>query len=684
MRNINDILTYSKPLTLLYVEGNRDLRERNEEIFSHYFREVVCAASAREAIGLYKRRKTVTKDYFDIVITDIEMPHMNGIELCRRILAENPNQKLVALSAHNEPSYLFELINMGISSFLLKPITHRALSESLFTTAKAIYDDRLIRFRTHQVNQLNQKLQEKITDLAHAVEAANKATRQKDLFINSIGREIRTPLQEIVERSVRLLHPPLSDAQNRNAIEISESAQQLLEIVNDILDLSESESGKLHLESIDFNLNDVLSQLSERIAHKARGKNLDIAFEIDRSLPIRYIGDPFRLRQLLLNLFANALKHTEKGSIRLKIGIEESQESTRTVVFDVIDTGAGMSSAQCTKAFDPFASTQSRARRRGDTGLGLSLSQTLVHRMGGEISVRSSLGKGSTFTVRLPLTLSAPHERRLYRLPSPSMMGKHVLIVDPHPHFARSLAQKLRYFHCDVDLHGDCSNLPLKGYHYDIIMVDALLMKSLHGMLPPDIPLTKLVVLGGDQKGSFPPEMKVIDTLPKPCSQQMLFELLIRLYDAKAAEHLARGKAGKDALLKFNGSRILLAEDNPINQMIVEGMLENTGVELVCVSSGLEALKKLEEMQIDLVLMNLKLPIMGGLQAAQSVRALPRYDALPIIALASAFSNDDLEAVTDAGMQSHLTKPLDAGAFYETLVRYLHESAMSAHGAKHA
>lgn len=673
MRDINDILTYSKPLTLLYVEGNRDLRERNEEIFSHYFREVVCTTSASEAIGLYKRRKTVAKDYFDIVITDIEMPHINGIELCRRILAENPDQKLIALSAHNEPSYLFELINMGISSFLLKPITHPALCEVLYTTAKAIYDDRLIRFRTHQVNQLNQKLQGKITELGNTVNAANEATRQKDLFISSFGREMRFPIQEIVERTGRLLQTPLGETQNRSIIQIHESAQQLLEIVNDILDISESESGELHLESIDFNLNDILSQLSERISHKARGKHLDIAFEIERSLPIRYIGDPFRLRQILFNLFTNALKHTQEGSIRLKISIEESEQSVRTVTFEIIDTGSGMSSAQCAKAFDPFAPT-SRSKRRGDTGLGLSLSQKLVQRMGGDISVRSSLGKGSTFTVRLPLTLSAPHERRLYRLPSAAIMGKNVLIVDPHPHFARSLAQKLHYFHCDVDLHENCSDIPLKGYHYDIIMVDASLMKSLCGMLPSDMPLTKLVVLGGDAKTAFLPEAKVADALSKPCSQQMIFELLIRLYDANAAEHLAISKVGKDTLLKFKGSRILLAEDNLINQMIVEGMLENTGIELVCVTSGLEALKKLEEMQIDLVLMNLKLPIMGGLQAAQNIRSLPRHDHLPIIALASAFSDKELQSITETGMQSHLQKPLDAGAFYELIGRYLRES----------
>lgn len=676
MRDINEILKYTKPLTLLYVEDNREMLLRNEELFLDYFREVVCVSNAAEALNRYKQRKEQTGDYFDIVISDIEMPRVNGIELCRRLLAENINQKLIALSAHNEPQYLFELINMGISSFLLKPITIQALCESLYTTAKSIYDERMIRFRSHQVTILNQNLKAKISELNTALIEGHNAAKKKDLYLANITREIRTPLNTVIDLVEELMQTPLSETQNGYLSRIRRSVHQTLGITNDILNISEIESGMIPLDSIHFNLNDLLALLADKIALLTFNKNLDVAFDIAKEVPIRFIGDPRRLEQILFHLLENAVKFTPDGSIRLKIGIRGSEETTRIVEFDIIDSGVGMNSAQCLKVFEPFARNEPVFKQQPhSTGLGLNLTQKMLNSMGGEISVRSALGKGSTFSIKVPLALSNPQERRLYRLPHASMMGKSVLIIDAHAFFAESLAQKLHYFHCEVTTHANCSNIPLGHYPYDIIMIDYAQLENLKAILPPSMTSTKLVLLGNDtgftpSDPNFP--LPIDGSLSKPCTQQMLFELLLKLYDDNGTDinhiHLLKGK---ESLLPLKGSRILIAVNNATIRKTLLNALENTGIEILTASNGLEALKLLDQREADLLLIEMYMPIMGGFQTAATIRSQPKLDDLPIIALTEEASRSDSDAFSGAGIQGYLAKPYEADALYTLLTRFI-------------
>lgn len=671
MRDINEILKYSKPLTLLYVEDNRELRLRNEEIFRDYFREVVCVSTAIEALQYYKNRNEQTGYYFDIVITDIEMPRINGIELCRRLLAENTNQKLIALSAHNEPHYLFELINIGVSSFLLKPITAQALSEAIYTAAKSIYDERMIRFRTHQVEILNQRLKTNLSELNASLIREQEIAKQKNRFLSNITHEMLTPIETISILGKQLVETKLTERQKDSIDKICHSADQALETVRSILDVSDIESGNIILESIDFNLNDILLYLSEKIGEKAREKNLDIAFELPKHLPIRFIGDPYRLRQILYNLLANAIQFTDHGNVRLKIDIQNNEETTRIVRFDVIDSGIGMSSTQCAHIFEPFtASTPQAKRRHSGAGLGLQISNALTQKMGGEISVRSSLGKGSTFSIQIPLPLSNPQERRLYRLPDASMMGKNVLIIDPHHYSANALAQKLHYFHCDVDIHTGCTNIPF-GSYYDLMIVDASLFDDFISISPSSLEETKLVVLG-TKKPLDNSRLYICDYLPKPFTQQMLFELLIKIYSANDQNTLPGNRLGtKQSLLPFKGCRILLAEENSQSYSNISYLLNNTGIEIISASNGLELLRNLEQKEFDLVLMDIVMPIMGGIQAAHTIRAQPKFDGIPLIGMMSEPSSNNADAAKKAGMEEVLNKPLEENQLYELLVRFL-------------
>lgn len=327
MKEIQEILKFTKSLTLLYVEDNDELRFRNEEIFVLYFREVISISNATDALQCYRDRKASNGRYFDIVITDIEMPHTNGITLCHQLLDEHSQQKIIALSAHNEANYLFELINIGISNYILKPITVQSLNEALYTAAKSIYDQRLIRHRTLQIHNLNQEFKKTISDLNSALEYANEATKEKDLFLANISHEIRTPMNGILGLGELLSKTDLDEKQTSYLSKIQHSSKVLLGIVNDILDFSKIEAGKMSIESIPFNLNEILEHLADMISPKAHEKNLDLAFDIDQNVPPHLIGDPLRIGQILLNLLNNAVKFTEKGAVLLKIRCQKERGS---------------------------------------------------------------------------------------------------------------------------------------------------------------------------------------------------------------------------------------------------------------------------------------------------------------------------------------------------------------------
>lgn len=673
MKEIQEILKFTKSLTLLYVEDNDELRFRNEEIFVLYFREVISISNAADALQCYRDRKASNGRYFDIVITDIEMPHTNGITLCRQLLDEHSQQKIIALSAHNEANYLFELINIGISNYILKPITVQSLNEALYTAAKSIYDQRLIRHRTLQIHNLNQEFKKTISDLNSALEYANEATKEKDLFLANISHEIRTPMNGILGLGELLSKTDLDEKQTSYLSKIQHSSKVLLGIVNDILDFSKIEAGKMSIESIPFNLNEILEHLADMISPKAHEKNLDLAFDIDQNVPPHLIGDPLRIGQILLNLLNNAVKFTEKGAVLLKISMPKGEGITRIIRFDVIDSGVGLSDEQSSRLFSAFSQAQtSTTRLYGGTGLGLSISRQLSSLLGGDIALQSRLGEGSTFSLSIPLELAYPQERRLYRLPSPAMLGKNILILDNHTEFAHSLAKKLHYFRCDVDIYPVCTP-DMFFEHYDVIMVDIDNLSQLNALSASLRPEIHYILLGNHFQllGELPAHTLTIAAhLTKPCTQQMLFELLVKLSN-HSPSILSNRSGFRQDISNLKGSKILLAEDNAINQQIISELLENTGIEVTIAENGFEALKLLENHPFDLVLMDLQMPIMGGYQAVQIIRSQQRYDNVPVIALSANVSEHDREAIMISGMQGQLGKPFQIDAFYDILLRFL-------------
>ena len=315
MIDIEQLLQYTSKLSLLYVEDDETIRGRNREVFIDFFHEVDLAKDGKEGIMKYLQYYHNTKKYYDIIITDIQMPKMNGITMSKLIREKYSDQMIIVLSAHKDTEYLFELINMGITYFLPKPTSIKTLYEMLFKTSKIVHDKNISHEYSKKLKTLNLELKRKVIEANLAKQQAQEATKFKDRFLANMSHEIRTPMNAIIGMSHILLQSPLQEKQKNNILKIENSANMLLQIINDILDFSKIEAGKLELEPIEFDINSVMEHLNTIINVKVMHKNINVSYNIDKNVSQYFIGDPIRLGQILLNLVDNAVKFTDQWKI---------------------------------------------------------------------------------------------------------------------------------------------------------------------------------------------------------------------------------------------------------------------------------------------------------------------------------------------------------------------------------
>ena len=412
MVNIEELVLYTSELTLLYVEDDPMIQERNCEIFSDFFHQVDLATNGKEGYERYEHYYEHTHTFYDLVITDIQMPTMDGIAMSQLIQKRHAHQMLIALSAHQDAHYLFELINMGITYFLPKPASTEALYDILFKTSKIVYDRKAADAYSKKLILLNRKLEDNVIELENAMHKAEEAAAFKDRFFANMSHEIRTPMNAILGLSHILLASPLKEKERQNVLKIENAANVLLQIINNILDFSKIESGKLTLESTEFTLNSVISYIATIVDIKAAHKNISIVYNIDQQIPKYLIGDPTRLGQILLNLVDNAVKFTHEGSVILHVNQLEKERERCVLKFDVIDHGIGIEEEKIETLFDSFVQADSSTTREyGGSGLGLSITKYLVEMMGGTISICSHKSQGSTFSVVLPLSYTDKSHR---------------------------------------------------------------------------------------------------------------------------------------------------------------------------------------------------------------------------------------------------------------------------------
>ena len=516
-----------------------------------------------------------------------------------------------------------------------------------------------------------QQLLRKKIEIQNAMQAKND-------FIAMMNHEIRAPINAVMGISHLLLESDLTLSQRSQLTKIKDATAILLTLVNDILDHSKMEAGKITIEKIPFDLNIMLDNISNIIAHKADEKQLELIFDVDKSVPNKLIGDPLRLLQIVVNLLNNAIKFTNTGSVIFRLRADKITPINVKIHFEIIDTGIGIKPESLKRLFTSYVQAdETISRKYGGTGLGLSICKNLVSLMGGSIHVESTPNRGSTFSFDINLYSDSAYEKRRYRLPTTELMSKNGLILDNNLVSAEVLKRGLEYFHYEIKTVTcpiDALEI-LKNDFIDIVFIDTRIVlsgefkKELQNRIKEDT--FKLVWMGDDAKR----REGVI--LSKPYNQLRIFNAILLVYDHldQKGQVQNNGKKLKESLKKFRGETLLLAEDNEINRSIIKGLLADTGITIIPVTNGKEAIEMVERnSNISVILMDIQMPIMDGFQATKWIRNDPQKDFISIIAVTGNTFEDDIHKISSSGMNGHIGKPLDVNTFYTTLYYAFEES----------
>ena len=545
---------------------------------------------------------------------------------------------------------------------------------------------------SHQARRV-QKLHREMFDKQLEME------NNQNLLLTNMSENIHNIAKQALEPGNRSLAQISQPFQSKEEM-LTNVEHRLLDVTNDLIDFLRLKSKKIEIVNEEFNINNVLNEVSGSVCSQFSGNSSELIFDIEKNIPRRIVGDSLHLGQILSSILEYLMDQSQTDEVKLEISMFDTYEDKIELQFQFTDTGEGLSSEALEKLFVPYYDESSGVY----VGLGLFVARELVEMMRGELSVRSSVGKGNAFTLSLPFKVVEKSNKRMYRLPDKVLIEKKVFIVDNSYNAALAIKKMFAYFRHEVKVLSReefMKNMP-NLTPYDIVVLNESLFSVRLVDYLKKIKMGKEIkvlalnsLLQSDKKSFVDP---VIDLhLFKPLNQERIFEMIVNLYDIKTpvymeeerADQLPSAKIHKTHILEtkgitqesfkdFSGKNILIVEDNFINQKVLINLLHLSGMSVTIANNGQEAVDLVKEgkVDLDLVLMDINMPVMDGYTATQMIRLDSKYDALPIVAFTALVLDSEIQKMFNSGINAFLAKPLNIAKLYTALSMYLTETAV--------